>query len=154
VAIAPVQGWSDQATRINVTYVWDVGETALGHPAAFCRLGGRVGSAATVTDDTVVCIALPTAEQSIEVAISFDGKVWSTEEFQFLFKNRFDILGILPIVALYAIAVAGIAVCIWKAAAPLKAEHEEGHPFLASAWDLAGAGIGRKKKRPRRRAGP
>jgi hypothetical protein len=154
VAIAPAHGWGDQATRVNVTYVWDVGEPAESRPPAFCRLGARVAAAAAVTGDTVVCVAPPAAAQAVAVAVSFDGAVWSAEEVRFAYRNRFSPLGILPIVALYAVGIAGIAVCIWRAARAARADPDEQQPFLATARPSEGAGVVRKKRRPRRRAAP
>jgi hypothetical protein len=47
--------------------------------------------------------------QTVSVAISFDGMHWSIEQFEFVYKNRFGLLSILPIVLLYGLIVVGIA---------------------------------------------
>ena len=70
---SPSIGWSEDATIVNVTYVWDVNESASEHAHAFCRFGMHTFSAESVTDDVIVCKAAPRSAQTVNVAISFDG---------------------------------------------------------------------------------
>jgi hypothetical protein len=155
LGIAPVQAWSDRTTAINIAYLWDVGETADQHSVAFCKLGTETVQSTLVTNDTIVCIARPRLPQVVDVAIMFEGGPWSTDDFQLLYTNRFDLWGILPIVGLYGIGIAGVGVCIWRIAGGRNEEDagDESQPFLAVSADSKGAGVA-KKKSARRRAGP
>jgi hypothetical protein len=88
----------------------------------------------------------------VDVAISFDGGQWSAEAFRFRYKNRFNIFGILPIVLIYAMVIAALAVCIWRGAGMMRPVEDaaESQPFLGT---VAGEGAGVVKKRGARRRG-
>jgi hypothetical protein len=155
LGIAPAQAWSDQTTEINISYLWDVGETAVRPGLAFCRLGSEKVQATMITDDTIVCLARPKPPQVIDVAIMFDEGPWSTDNFQLSYKNRFNVWGILPIVGLYALLITAVGACIWRMAGGQKKGDAEGEdqPFLGVAAASKGAGVA-KKRSPRRRTGP
>jgi hypothetical protein len=152
VAVSPSIGWSEDATAVNVTYVWDVNESGFEHASAFCRFGAQTFPAESVSDDIVVCRTQSRPAQAVTVAISFDGMHWSIEQFEFVYKNRFSLLSILPIVLLYALIVVGIAALIWHAFGAGTRDDgndDESRPFLARG--TRGAGVVRKKTRPRKR---
>jgi hypothetical protein len=160
LGIAPLQVWSDESTRINISYLWDVGEAVDSHPYAMCRFGFEQKPAVIVTNDTIVCVAGPRAPQIVEIAIAFEGSSWSTEEFQLVYKNRFSLLTILPIVGIYALGIGGVAVCIWRISGGQKklgkevGDEEEGQPFLGVEAVKRGTGIVKKKRGARQRGGP
>jgi hypothetical protein len=77
VGVSPSIGWSEDATTVNVTYVWDVNESGLGHANAFCRFGAQTFPAESVSDDIIVCTTESRPAQTVSVAISFDGMHWS-----------------------------------------------------------------------------
>jgi hypothetical protein len=152
LGVSPSIGWSDDATIVNVTYVWDVNESAFEHAHAFCRFGGQTFPAELVTDDVVVCKTASRPAQTVGVAISFDGTHWSIEQFEFVYRNRFGLLNIMPIVLLYGLIVVGIAALIWHVFGAGRREEgneDENQPFLGRG--TLGTGIARKKTRPRKR---
>jgi hypothetical protein len=88
----------------------------------------------------------------VNVAISFDGTHWSIEQFEFVYRNRFTLLSIMPIVLLYGLIVVGIAALIWYAFGAARRDDgnkDERQPFIRR--DTRGAGVVRKKAKPRKR---
>jgi hypothetical protein len=132
LAIVPDQGWNDETTLINISYVWDVEESHL--RTAFCRIGFRREQVLRFDDNMIVCMARPAAPQAMDVAISFDGIRWSTEKLQFVFKKRFGVRAFFVMVWIYALIIAAVAACIWKGLSRRKkGVTEDEQPFFGRA---------------------
>lgn len=150
VAMTPLDGFADRPTEVNISYIYDVEETDYSYLRAYCRFGLIFVVADNVTNTTITCTSPARPPQTVNVAISFDQVTWSKEDFQFVYKNRFSLVSILPMVLLYGLALAGISAILWKVYGDnnvSKATQEEKASFLGNGKKK---GVGFHKKNRKR----
>jgi hypothetical protein len=150
--IRPLFGYSEDATEVNITFVYDEPEVP---KTAFCRFGLASVTAASVTKGLIRCVAPTGPPQSLKVAISFDGTHWSVEHFSFVTVRKFHITDWIPIGSAYFGIVALLVVFAVSAFRGKKEEpkgdEEERVPFLNQGQNDA---KGRKRRGARKRNEP
>jgi hypothetical protein len=155
VGIAPSFGYSEESTLVTVSFLYQLSNLDYMGSTIYCRFGSVMMSAENLTDTTLQCRVHARPPQSVEVSISFDGMIWSRERFIFVYKRRFHMKTILPLVFLYGILILGVAAVIWTFAGRLKGEAkpDETEAFLWNQKKSKGVGfVG--KKGVKQRLGP
>jgi hypothetical protein len=152
LSIAPIEGFSDVPTRVNVSYLFEGQHDARLKLVAYCRFGLIPVTAERVTDTMIQCVAPARPPQQVIVAISFDSTHWSREHFPFSYKKKFELGKFCLIAVAYAAVVAGIGGFIWRVVANTSprggdGRREERQPFI----EPAAAGATGKRKGTRKR---
>lgn len=150
VEMTPVDGFADRPTQVNISYIYDVAESDYTYVRAYCRFGLIFVVADNVTDKTITCTSPARPPQTVNVAISFDQVTWSNEDFKFVYKNRFSLASILPMVLLYGVILAVISAVLWKVYGSRnlsKATQEEKASFLGGTGKGKGVGFHKKNRK-------
>jgi hypothetical protein len=141
-ALAPSAGFIDENTRVNISYHYPV-KSWLDRWNPECRFGDAVVGGVADSEELLHCTAPANPPGEVEVAIAFGDGFWSREAATFVYRKRFGVIVIGPMVAMYALAVAGLGVLLGFVCEKRKGRRKRG----SEGRPLSGMNAGFRRKR-------
>jgi hypothetical protein len=146
VAISPTEGSMDEATLVQISFLYPVTVSEYHRHSPTCRFGSLTIHGENVTNSSMLCRVPPRAPGTVDVQISLNGADWSRGRVVFVFRQRFHLLLIMQFVFIYAVLVFAVATGIWKLVSLARPEpQEETRAFITGRKKSKGVGFGRKK---------